>query len=90
MFHDKIISRKSNIHGPPQGSDFSPLHYWLWGRLQSFVNERNPTTITDIKLSVEMGIGSICAGEVKRAVINFRKRLLLCEDENGGRFQYLL
>ncbi|GFV87711.1 transposase [Trichonephila clavipes] len=48
-FGDRLISRFGPVNGPPRSCDLTPLDYFLWGCIKSFVYADKPQTLDHLE-----------------------------------------
>lgn len=89
-FGDRVISRNTQHHWPPYSPDLSPLDFSFWSQAMMHVNQHNPTTIGELKLSVENFANNIEPEIIRKMARNTRKRAALCIQADGGHFEHLL
>lgn len=87
QFPNRWIGRRGPIAWPPRSPDLSPLDYFLWGYLKNTVYENAPTTRVDMMERIERACTAINADTIRTAILNFRRRLNLCIQNNGGHFE---
>ena len=59
VFKDRIISRRTDVVGPPQSSDLAPSDYYLWGAVKEKCYADKPVTIDALKGNIREAIGEI-------------------------------
>ncbi len=83
----------------PQPTSLSVCDYWLWGSWQQLMDEHSkkhghPTTIAELKgrifMALEVLQSEASHEALRKAVLQFPKRLSLCIQEKGGHFEHLL
>jgi hypothetical protein len=61
--------------------------FFLWGYLKGKVYNPLPKTIDDLKANIEREIKKINADVLKSTFLNFRKRLKLIIEADGGHIE---
>ena len=96
-FGNKIISRQlkgCEISGVPEwpahSPDLNPLDYTFWGQAMQKVWELKPSTIKELKATVENFFENLSQDLIKFFVENIKKRTKLCVKQKGGHFEHLL
>ena len=89
-FNERIISRSFSFAWPPRSPDIAPPDYWLWGSIKHRVYANHPTTIQDLKDSIQREISIISPEELKKVVENMVVRLHAIILANGGLFEHLM
>ena len=87
QFPGRVISRRSAIWWPPQSPDLNPVDFWLWGHLSDIVWQSQPSDITTLMGVVETAAVQIPGETFENALLNFRKRIISCYEQNGGHFE---
>jgi len=72
---------------PPRSPDLNPCDFFLWGYLKGKVYNPLPKTIDDLKANIEREIKKINADVLKSTFLNFRKRLKLVIEADGGHIE---
>ena len=89
-FHQRVISRHTDHPWPAKSPDLSPLDYWFWSVAMRELTRVPPSSIEELKSTVEGFAESLDPEEVYKAVENVRKRAQVCVSQNGGQFQHRL
>ena len=97
IFGNRIISRQikgCEISGvpewPPHSPDLNPLDYTFWGQAMQKVWETKPSTINELKTTVESFFENLSQDFIKKCVENLKKRAQKCVKQKGGHFEHLL
>ena len=85
-----IISNKSDIQWSPHSPDLNPPDFFLWGYLKDRVYANRPHTINDLKANITHEISQIPRQMRDNVMRNFRKRLQVCLERNGGHLEHVL
>ena len=72
---------------PPRSPDLNPCDFFLRGYLKGKVYNPLPKTIDDLKANIEREIKKINADVLKSTFLNFRKRLKLVIEADGGHIE---
>ena len=86
-FGGRVISRLTARPWPAKSPDLSPLDFWFWSVALAELRRVPPTTLEDLKLSVEAFAESMDKEEVSKAVRNIRSRAEVCRHKHGGAFE---
>ena len=89
-FGGRVISRRSEIIWPPYSPDLNVLDYFFWSYAMMHVRRRKPTTIDELKETVEDVARTIPEEMIREAVANIRKRCRACEAASGDHFESFL
>lgn len=89
-FPNRWIGRGGYILWPPRSPDLTPLDFYLWGFIKNVVYTNRPTTPEDLQNRIRDAIARITPEVLRRVVGNFRRRLELCLEVNGGNIEHLL
>lgn len=74
----RVISCRTDRPWPAHTPDLSPLDHWFCGDIVQNVASRKPTTLDELKRTVEETAATIDEAPVHRAVENLRLRVSLC------------
>ena len=77
-FWGRVISRKAEVEWPPYSPDLNPLNYFIWSYAMNHVRRREPTTIDELKETVEDVAHTVPEQMIRDAVANIRKRCKAC------------
>jgi transposase len=72
---------------PPSSPDLNPLDYSIWGVLEAKVNAYPHRSIESLKNKLIKEWKALSMDVVRAAIDTWRKRLTLCKDASGGRFE---
>ena len=86
-FDGRVISRMMDQPWPAKSPDLSPLDYWFWGVAMSELRRVPPSTLSELKMTVEAFAESLDSDEVKRCAKHIRERARACIEKNGGQFE---
>ena len=86
-FDGRVISRMMDQPWPAKSPDLSPLDYWFWGVAMSELRRVPPSTLSELKMTVEAFAESLDSDEVKRCTKHIRERARACIEKNGGQFE---
>ena len=70
--------------------DLTPPDFFLWSMLKGRVYEKNPPDLSALKLKIKREIDKITEAQLSDVLENLKKRLHMCESENGKHFQHLM
>lgn len=89
-FESRWIGRGGYIQWPPRSPDLTPLDFYLWGYVKDVVYKNRPTTALDLQRRIREAVANITPQVLRRVVGNFRRRIELCLQVNGGNIEHLL
>lgn len=90
VFANRWIGLRSPIREwPPRSPDLTPLDYFLWGCIKEKVYATQPTTIADMQERIREAFRSITPEILRNVRNDFRRRVLVCVQQNGGLFEHL-
>ena len=89
-FQDRVISRRCHADWAPHSPDLNPLDFHLWGFLKDKVYEKNPKTISDLKIAIQEKIQSIPREQCERVIANFKRRIDVCIQRGGRHLEHVL
>lgn len=72
---------------PPYSPDLNPMDYSLWSILEARACNKRHQSLEALKASLRREWHRITLEELRAAALNFRKRLKLCVDAQGGHFE---
>ena len=77
---------------PPNSPDLNPLDYHVWGAMLEAYQKlnRKPSTIQELRTTLQNIWDDLPQGPIAKAVKNFRKRLQACVKAAGGHFEHLM
>lgn len=77
---------------PPNSPDLNPLDYHVWGAMLEAYHklEKKPSTIGELRTTLQKIWNDLPQKSVAMAVQKFRTRLQACVDNDGGHFEYLM
>ncbi|GFX93163.1 putative transposable element [Trichonephila clavipes] len=74
-FGDRLISRFGPVNWPPRSCDLTPLDYFLWGCVKSFVYADKPQTLDHLKDNIRRVIADIRPQMLEKVIENWTSRL---------------
>ncbi|XP_017885361.1 histone-lysine N-methyltransferase SETMAR-like [Ceratina calcarata] len=91
-FGEKWIGRRGPVPWPARSPDLNPLDFFFWGHFKTLVYSTPVNTLEDLVLRIQFTAGIIknVTGDFKKVNDNFRKRIQLCLEQDGGHFEHLL
>ena len=89
-FGDRIISRRTEHHWPPNSPDLSPLDFSFWSQAMQEVYRCQPSSLAALKAVVEDFATNLEEDNVRKMAHHVKKRAELCRLQNGGHFEHLL
>ena len=89
-YQDKWIGRNGAVYWPARSPDLNKLDYFLWGYVKGIVYSEPPTTADNMRERIVSAFQSVTPAMLADVNRNFRKRIILCLEENGGHFEHLL
>lgn len=88
-FRERFISLRSIIEWPPHSPDLNPLDF-LMGYLKDRVYSPPPQDTTALKMSIRREIRLITVDSCKNVIRNFRDRMRLLTEKQGGHLEHVL
>ena len=85
-----LISHHADHPWPAKSPDLSPLDYLFWTVAMREMTKVPPSSIKELKSTVERFAEILDPEEVFKAMENVRKRAQVCVSRNGGQFQHRL
>ncbi|GFT23278.1 transposable element Tc3 transposase [Trichonephila clavipes] len=74
-FDDRLISRFGPVNWPPRSCDLTPLDYFLWGYVKSFVYADKPQTLDHLEDNIRCVIADIRLQMLEKVIENWTSRL---------------
>lgn len=89
-FPNRWIGIGSRTHEwPPRSPDLTPLDFYFWGYIKQKVYAKEPTTAENMKERIREACTNINADVLQKVRDDFRRRLDICIQVNGGLFEHL-
>jgi len=73
---------------PPRSPDLNPLDFYFWGYIKQKVYEEELTTAENMKNRIQEACTNINADVLQKVRNDFRRRLDVCIQVNGGLFKH--
>ena len=89
-FGDRVISHKTDRPWPTRSPDLSPLDFWFWGVCLVELRRHPPSSMAELRATINSLARRMSRDEVKKAVNNVSKRAEACIAANGNNFEHLL
>lgn len=89
-FGDRILSRKTDHHWPPNSPDLSPLDFSFWSQAMNHLNEVKPKTLAEMKITVENFASNLSDEAIRKMARHTRKRAVACVAAGGGHFEQII
>ena len=89
-FGNRVISRLTERSWPSRSPDLSPLDFWFWAVCLAELGRNPPSSLEQLKETVEDYVGNLDKGSVIKAVRDITPRAQACKNSNGGPFEYRL
>lgn len=90
-FPNRWIGKYSNFQEwPPRSPDLTPLDFFLWGYLKDQVYQTLPHNRDDLINRIQTASLQISPEMLRGVRESFVRRVALCEEHDGGYFEYLL
>lgn len=84
-FPQRWIGRNSPlIHWPPRSPDLTPMDFYFWGHIKNKVYKTSPQNVEQLCERIRQACLEVTAQELRRVVINNRKRIEKCITLEGG------
>ena len=77
-FSGRVISLYTDRPWPAKSPVLLPPDYWLWGTCMQELRRNRPTTLQEMKNTVQGFVDSLEVEETRRAVLHLSKRALVC------------
>ncbi|GFW33717.1 putative transposase [Trichonephila clavipes] len=74
-FGDRLISRFGPVNWPPRSCDLTPLDYFLWDYVKSFVYADKPPTLDHLEDNIRRVIADIRPQLLEKVIENWTSRL---------------
>ncbi|GFW18829.1 uncharacterized protein TNCV_5132821 [Trichonephila clavipes] len=74
-FGDRLISRFGPVNWPPRSCDLTPLDYFLWGYVKSFVYANQPQTLDHLEDNIRRVDADIRPEMLEKVIENWTSRL---------------
>ena len=75
---------------PPRSPDLTRADFFLWGLLKGKVYKNTPRTIEQLKDAIRQVIQAVNVDTLGKVFQNLEKRIQVCLDVKGDRFQHRL
>ncbi len=89
-FEDRLISRKTQYVWAPHSPDLNPLDFFLWGYLKDTVFANRFEDKDDLKDAIRAAVRNTPRETCIASVQNFRRRIAVCLQSNGGHIEHRL
>lgn len=89
-FGNRWIGTHGPVRWPPRSPGFNPLDYFLWGLIKNKVYNSKTENIEQLRQKIIEAFQSVRPEEIRKAVLQSKKRARLCLQENGRHFEQLL
>ena len=73
-----------STYWPANSCDLSPMDYYVWSRLESFVYKKKARSLVELALHVHQAWAKLLQGEINRAIENFHPQLRAFKQADGG------
>jgi len=87
VLQERWIGRHGPINWPARSPDLTPLDFGLWGYVRPLILSRNPSTVEDLKESIETVFSRIGRDYCQKLCRSVRDRLQRCYDAEGGHIE---
>lgn len=84
QYPGRWIGLRGPISWPPRSPDLTPLDFFLWGHIKNVVYRTPPTTEEDMRQRIVNACAGITPIMLRNVRSNFRKRVDVCIDQDGG------
>ncbi|GFW72969.1 uncharacterized protein TNCV_830921 [Trichonephila clavipes] len=74
-FGDRLISRFGPVNWPPRSCDLTPLDYFVWGYVMSWVYADKPQTLDHLEDNIRHVIADIRPQMLEKVIENWTSRL---------------
>ncbi|GFW17019.1 putative transposable element [Trichonephila clavipes] len=81
---DRLISRFGPVNWPPRTCDLTPLDYFLWGYVKSFVYADKPQTLDHLEDNIRRVIVDIRPQMLEKVIENWTSRLDYIRTSRGS------
>ncbi|GFT47394.1 DUF4817 domain-containing protein [Trichonephila clavipes] len=83
-FDDRLISRFGPVNWPPRSCDLTPLDYFLWDYVKSFVYADKPQTLDHLEGNIRRVIVDIRPQMLEKVIGNWTSRLDYIQASRGS------
>ena len=85
----KFFKRQSYLKKiwPPRSPDLTPADFFLWGLLKDKVYKNTPRTTEQLKDTIRQDIQTVNDETLGKVFQNLKKRIQVCLDMKGDKFQ---
>lgn len=90
IFPSRWIGRGGPREWPPRSPDLNPLDFFLWGYMKSTVYANRPRTLEQLKENISQQFQRVTERTLEKVQENSLRRFLLCKQNYGQHFEYLL
>ena len=89
-FTGRWIGRRGSIEWAARSPDLTPLDFFLWGYVKQKVYQQPIKDVDDLKQKIMNAIELISQETCNNVFSEFKKRLLLVQEQNGAHIEQLL
>lgn len=89
-FGDRWIGTNGPVRWPARSPDLTPLDFSYWAYIKERVYHTQPLNIQDLTDRITTAIQSITPVQMQNVLREFKERIHLCREVNGGSFEHLL
>lgn len=88
-FENRICARGTDFSWPPYSPDLTPLDYWFWSALKTFVGAKCPKNLDEVESVVREFCSAVTPTMVKKAIHDMPARLECLKDRGGTHFEHM-
>ncbi|GFX11273.1 putative transposable element [Trichonephila clavipes] len=89
-FGDRLISRFGPVNWPPRSCDLTPLDYFLWGYVKSFVHADKPQTLDHLEDNIRRVMADTRPQMLGKLIENWMSRLDYIRASCGSRMPEII
>lgn len=91
IFPNRWIGIGGPMYWPPKSPDLAPPDFYLWGKLKEAVYATEPESLEELEEAIRNACAAIPVRDLQRCHETFiQKRVNLCIDVAGGRFEHFI
>jgi hypothetical protein len=83
------MGRMGSVEWPPRSPDLTPLDFFLFGHLKSVMYGNQLRSIAELQDNIRAECAAITPGTLRRVRSSFRRRIHMCQQQDGLQFEHL-
>lgn len=88
-FGNRICARGSEFSWPPFSPDLTPLDYWFWNGMKTYVGSQCPQTLDQVESIVKEYCSFVTPQMVRKAIHDMPARLQCLREREGRHFEHI-